>query len=111
NAAWHADVKWADQLSDEQRKQIARETGITENDVPAQAWLTTFEDRAEPRPAKDEVYFDPAQDQTPIRPPDIIRYSDIHIPIDCVGVSIAIIGLVCLLVMLYVRRSSKARPV
>jgi hypothetical protein len=106
NAAWHA-VKWADQLTDEQRKQIATETGIAENDMPAQAWLTTFEDRAEPRPAKEEVYFDPAQDQTPIRPPDIIRYSDIHIPIDCVLVCLALVGLIVFAIVVHRRRKTR----
>ena len=45
--------------------------------APPGAWLTVFQDTKSPRPGKDEVYFDPAQDQTPIRPPDIDRGEDI----------------------------------
>lgn len=98
-ADWHAKIPFADQLTDEQRKQIAKETGIAENDMPAQAWLTTFEDRASPRPGKDEVYFDPAQDQTPIRPADFIRYYEVHIPIDCTLICVVLlIGLVGVIV-------------
>ena len=91
NAAWHAKIPWADQLTDEQRKQIAAATGLAENDLPASAWLTTFEDRAEPRPSKDEVYFEPSQDRTPIRPPDYIVIDRIWIPIDVVLVGMSIL--------------------
>jgi hypothetical protein len=36
-------------------------------------WLTEFEDRSSPRPGTDEVYFEPAADQTPVeRPPNIV---------------------------------------
>jgi hypothetical protein len=91
NAAWHAKIPWADQLTDEQRKQIAAATGLAENDLPASAWLTTFEDRAEPRPGKDEVYFEPSADRTSIRPPDHIVLNQIWIPIDVVLVGMSIL--------------------
>jgi hypothetical protein len=36
-------------------------------------WLTEFEDRSAPRPGTDEVYFEPAADQSPVaRPPHVI---------------------------------------
>jgi hypothetical protein len=54
-AAWHAQVAYADQLTDEQRRQLAKETGVAEAEIPTTAWLTTLEDRASPRPGKDDV--------------------------------------------------------
>ncbi len=105
-ADWHARVPWADQLSDEQRIQLANEAGIKTSDIPKTAWLTAFEDRVSPRPGKEEVYFEPAKETSPVRPPDIIYYDDVIIPVDLIvfGV-IGIIGIGALLVRL--RRRTK----
>jgi hypothetical protein len=108
DAAWHANVKWADQLTDEQRKQIAADTGVRENEMPAKAWLTTFEDSVSPRPGKEEVFFDPAKDQTPIRPPDFIRYYDVWIPIDCTLVGVGLVVTVVIRVIVKRRRPQAA---
>ena len=91
DADWHAKVKWSDQLTDEQRKQLATDTGVSADEIPAKAWMTTFEDSASPRPGKEEVYFDPSKDNTPIRPPDFIRYSDVWVPIDVMIFGIVVI--------------------
>ncbi|HZZ77020.1 MAG TPA: DUF2330 domain-containing protein [Gemmataceae bacterium] len=90
---WHATVPWSDALTDEQRKQIIQETGVPEESVPKTAWLTTFEDRSSPRPGKEEVYFEPSSERTPIRPPDHIRYNDVWIPFDCVFVGVIFVGM------------------
>src|ERR1019366_1208469 len=84
NAAWHAEVPWSDQLTDEQRAALAKGTGVSEDEIPATAWMTTFEDRASPRPGKVEVFFEPAPNLAAVRPPPIITYRDIWIPIDVV---------------------------
>lgn len=85
DAAWQVRTPWSDQLTDDQRRRVARETGLTDADLPAQAWMTTFEDSASPRPGNGEVFFVPAPDRTAIRPPDIIRYHDtLWIPLDVV---------------------------
>ncbi len=101
NADWHASIPWADELSDDQRDLLAKEAAINTSDVPKKAWMTTFEDRASPRPGKEEVYFEPANDPSPIRPPDIIHYRDMIIPVDLIifGV-IGIIGIGALVVRL-----------
>lgn len=107
-APWQARVPWSDQLTEEQRKAVAKETGVAETDIPAQAWMTTFEDPSSPRPGKDEVFFDPAPDRSPIRPPDIIIYKTILIPADL------LIGILFVLVMgvkiLRDRRFEKHKP-
>jgi hypothetical protein len=104
DAAWHANVPWADQLTDAQRKEIAAEAGLAADDVPAKAWLTTFEDSASPRPGKEEVYFDPAKDLAPVRPPDFIRYYDVWIPMDCVLGGVALVLLVITVVVKWRRK-------
>lgn len=104
NQAWHAKIPWANEIADEQRKQIAKETGVPESDIPAKAWLTVFEDRASPRPGKDEVYFDPAQDRSPIEPPPFVKYHDVWLPIDCVMFGVMLIGLPALVIALKMRR-------
>jgi uncharacterized protein (TIGR03067 family) len=94
NSAWHAKTPWSDQLDDEQRKDLAKQTGIAETDLPAKTWLTTFEDRASPRPGKEEVYFDPSSDRTPIRPPDRVEYNDVWIPLDVLLIGVVFVGYV-----------------
>ena len=91
-SAWHATIPWSDALSDEQRKQLVKRTGVPEESVPAGAWLTTFEDRASPRPGREEVYFEPSADPSPVRPPDFVKYNDIFVPIDCAVLGVIFIG-------------------
>lgn len=83
NGAWHASVPWSDTITEEQRKLFVANTKLKDEDVPAKVWLTSFEDRESPRPGTEEVYFEPAKDQTPIRP-EVIRFAEIWIPADIV---------------------------
>ena len=106
--AWPAVVQWADVFTDEQRVQLAKETGVSAEEIPAKAWLTTFEDRSSPRPGKDEVYFDPAAERTPIRPPDFIKYTDVWIPLDCVLAGLFLVGLVATPIVLKLIRRKRA---
>jgi hypothetical protein len=108
--AWHANIPWSDSLSDEQRKQLAKEIGVPEEELPAKAWLTTFEDRASPRPGKDDVFFEPAVERTPIRPPDFIKYNDVHIPFDCVLFSVMIVALVVITAIKVRRNAARGIP-
>ncbi len=108
NLAWHARVKWSDQLTDEQRQQIVAYTGLPENELAAKAWLTTFEDGAAPRPGKEEVYFVPSEDQTPIRPPDFIRFYEVWIPGDCLFVGVGLAAAVAIVIVIKRRRRQTA---
>ncbi len=108
NQTWHAKIPWANELTEEQGKQLAKETGVPEDQIPAKAWLTTFEDRASPRPGKDEVYFDPAQAQTPVVPPPFIKHIDMWIPIDCVAVGVFLLTLVAAPIMYKLMRKKPA---
>ncbi len=108
-AKWNARVPWSDQLTDLERQQVALETGVPEDEIPAQAWMTTFEDRASPRPGKEEVYFEPSQDRTPIRPPDVIVTVDgLWIPIDCAAISFIFVILLAWTVVKVARKKRAA---
>lgn len=89
NDAWHASVPWSDTITDEQRKMLVANTKLKEEDVPAKAWLTSFEDRQTPRPGTEEVYFEPAKDQTPIRPV-VTHFSEVWIPAD-IAIAVVIV--------------------
>jgi hypothetical protein len=49
--------------------------------VPEGSWLTMFEDEATPRPGTDDLFFAPARDRGPVKPPPVIEYYDYKIPI------------------------------
>lgn len=103
-APWHAKVPWSNELTQEQRSQLSKETGVADEEIPAKAWMTAFEDRSSPRPAKDDVYFDPAQDQSPVTPPPFIKYNEVWIPIDCVLITLLLAALAWVFVYPRIRR-------
>lgn len=103
-SAWHAKIPWSDELTEEQRSRLIKETGVPADQVPTKAWLTTFDDRASPRPGSEEVYFDPSPEQTPIAPPPIIKYNDVWVPIDCALFVVVIVSMVAIAVLRRWRR-------
>jgi hypothetical protein len=106
---WHASVPWSDELTEEQRRLIVKETKVPQTEVPAKAWLTTFEDSSSPRPGKEEVFFEPAQDRSPIRPPDRIvsQVSRIvWIPADIVVLAVVMLILFTWFILPRIRRRS-----
>jgi hypothetical protein len=70
--------------------------------IPKNAWLSSFLDRATPRPGTTELWFDAAADQNEERPPPVIVAQPTLIPLP-LDVPL-IIG-----VVLLVRRRKKAR--
>ena len=77
--------------------------------VPSGAWLTAFEDNSSPRPGVDDLWFDPAPDQTPVKPPPIVIgvVKEIPIPVDLLAVGV--IG-AWLAVRAVRKRAAAARP-
>jgi hypothetical protein len=86
---WPAETYWADQLEDGQRQKLATDLGFKKTAaLPATAWLTTFNDRASPRPGNADVFFEPAPFQESVRPPDIVhRSAPIVIPLELIIVA------------------------
>lgn len=76
--------------------------------VPHDTWLTAFEDDAAPRPGVDELWFDPARDTSPVKPPPvrIPVTTKIPIPLDL----LAVLGVATFFVVRRLRRRS-ATPV
>jgi hypothetical protein len=94
---WNAEVHWADRLDSSQIKRLAADLGFKEqNPIPSGAWLTTFHDWATQRSGDADVYFEPAPDQSPIRPAEIVE--SIVIPVE------VIIGGIVLVLMFIARR-------
>lgn len=72
--------------------------------VPQNAWLTMFEDRASPRPGTDDVFFSPARDRSPVKPPPVVVPSPWRIPLP-----LDVIALVGLGVWYARRRARRAK--
>jgi len=52
-----------------------------------QAWLTAFEDRSNPRPGVDDVFFSASADSSPVKPApvEVVRPQSIFVPLDVVA--------------------------
>jgi hypothetical protein len=74
--------------------------------LPEGAWLTMFEDRASPRPGTDDLFFAPARDRGPVKPPPVVQTtsSKIPLPLDV----IAVVGFVVWKIAKRVRRRAAA---
>jgi hypothetical protein len=98
---WEASVFWADHVNERVRTQLGKELGIAEkNSIPANAWLTAFNDSAARRRDAD-VFFEPSIAQDTVRPAPIV------IPWVFPADLIVLGGVVAFLVL---RRLFKAKP-
>ena len=78
---WHSDIVFANRVEESLRSSLASECGLAPSQLPANLWLTTFEDKSVPRPGIDEVFFLPATIQNTTSPPPIIITDDWQIPL------------------------------
>lgn len=62
-------TKFADKLTAEQRAKVLEYLKLPDDTLPAEWWLTMFEDRSYPRPGDVEVYFGVAAEQAPLGGP------------------------------------------
>jgi hypothetical protein len=87
--AWPGKTIWSDRLD------AAPGVGPLPISLPAGAWLTMFEDHAAPRPGTDDLFFAPAADKKPVKPPPIVISSHrrIPLPLDLIGGGALIFGL------------------
>lgn len=58
---WPGTVVGVNQLPDDQRGSLARQTALSPSQLPIQLYLTTFEDHSSPRPGISDVVFRAAQ--------------------------------------------------
>jgi hypothetical protein len=98
DAPWPGQTVWANKLSDADRAKVLNTLKMPKETPPATWWLTEFEDHSSPRPGKEDVYFAPAADQTPVERPPHIVYTAASRP-DVMSVALAL----CLVVPPFVR--------
>ena len=72
--AWPGRVVWANRLKGEQRADLLRLLKVPGEELPETPWLTEFEDSSSPRPGKQDVFFGPAGDDTPVERQPQIQY-------------------------------------
>jgi Uncharacterized protein conserved in bacteria (DUF2330) len=101
---WSGKAVWADRLTKEHTARLARDLGLDEATLPADAWLTTFDDLRFPNPGSDDVYFRGASSQGTLHRPPLHR--TIWIPPD-----VAVIALVWGTVLVYGRWRAKRNGV
>jgi hypothetical protein len=82
NDPWTGRVAWAGKVTPGDRAKALELLKLTENSVPAEWWLTEFEDRWEYKVAPADVYFAPDTDQSEVRRPPIIEYVSLPFPTD-----------------------------
>jgi hypothetical protein len=74
--------------------------------IPKGAWLTSFEDSAQPRPGTDDLFFAKAADARPLLPDPIVvrRESPFFLPLDLIALTVGVIWLLLRGVRRIVRR-------
>lgn len=76
---WPGQTVWANAVTDPERLGLLTKAGkLPEATAPGPWWVTELEDRSSPRPGTDEVYFEPAADQSVVarRPLIVTTYRD-----------------------------------
>ncbi|NUQ77739.1 MAG: DUF2330 domain-containing protein [Polyangiaceae bacterium] len=83
---WPGETTWADSISSDLLK-----PAMTPLSLPFErAWLTAFEDRSNPRPGVDDVFFSASGADIPVKPlpVEVTRPRDIFVPLDLLALVI-----------------------
>jgi Uncharacterized protein conserved in bacteria (DUF2330) len=86
---WPGNTIWSDHFD-------AGNAGVLPFALPQGAWLTMFEDRASPRPGTDDLFFAPAHDLTPVKPPPLVwtHQEKMKVPVDLIAGSLLVAAFV-----------------
>jgi Uncharacterized protein conserved in bacteria (DUF2330) len=79
---WTGRVAWAGKIKSGDRAKALELLQLAQNSVPADWWLTEFEDRWAYKAAPADVYFSRDMDQSEVRRPPIIEYVSLPVPTD-----------------------------
>jgi hypothetical protein len=83
DGTWPGKVVWSNRVQPSDRIKVLELAKLAGDAAPADWWLTEFEDRSNPRPGTDDVYFTTAEDQQPVARPPHVRYVSLSPP-ECV---------------------------
>ena len=88
----NADTEWAGAMDGDYPSRIASKLRLAPTELPTKLWMTVFEDRSDPRPGTDDVFFERSADTTPVIPSPIINEVDnrVGIPVELVGFGIMV---------------------
>lgn len=102
---WSGKIRWADQLDAGKRSSLLAELRLDDKTVPANWYLTEFEDEWSYELAPSDVYFAPSRDQSRVHRAPIVEI--IHAPLDLIG--LGCIAFVVLIVFAYVARRRRSK--
>jgi hypothetical protein len=71
---WPGNTVWSNTITATDWGRLRADLKVEGQPVPADAWLTIFEDPSSPRPGTADVYFEPSGDQSTVKRPDIINH-------------------------------------
>lgn len=91
---WTGRVAWAGKLQAKDRTKALEMLKLPENSVPAEWWLTEFEDNWPYKVAPADVYFTRSADQSGVRRPPIYEYVSLPFPTDFMTYAVAAVILV-----------------
>ncbi len=78
---WPANTYWSNIINAGQREEIANHFKVPIDQLPAQTWMTEFNDNSSPRPATDELFFSAATDQSSVKPPPNVHFNEWQFPL------------------------------
>jgi hypothetical protein len=100
SAPWPGKAIWSDKLD------AVKHLGTLPVATPFGAWLTRFEDDASPRPGTDDLFFAPAADDHPVKPPPIVNTRPVNVLLPIEPIVLGVI-----LAWKLVRRSRRKKAV
>ncbi len=81
NVQWPASTYWSNTINAGQREEIANHFKLPIDQLPAQTWMTEFNDNSSPRPATDELFFAATADQNSVKPPPNVHFNEWQFPL------------------------------
>ena len=78
---WPASTYWSNTINAGQREEIANHFKLPIDQLPAQTWMTEFNDNSSPRPATDELFFAATADQISVKPPPNVHFNEWQFPL------------------------------
>jgi hypothetical protein len=99
SSAWPGTTKWAAAIPQQHLAALTDQLKLPAGQMPANPWLTTFEDKSPQRATGKDLFFASSQEQTAVLPPPIRHYHDILIPLEGIVLLLLILGVATWLIL------------